>query len=294
MSLLGALLIGWSVAAATAGWLGIDMPLTGRRARDRSALLRRRARDRTWLQQAGVRVAPLQFVVASVGAGLTVLLVLAVVVGPIVALVPAVAIAGAPRLYYGRRRMRRLAAVQQAWPDGLRDLLASIRAGQPIGAAVDTLARHGPEPLREALVRFPSLRRSLGTVPALEVVREELADPVSDRVLEVLILASERGGAVVPTVLESLTGGITADVKLGEELQTAMLESRINARAVVALPWCVLVLLNVGNGPFRDFYRSPAGLGTVVVGAVLTVVGSVLIARLGRLPVEDRVLGGAS
>src|SRR5262249_25587650 len=162
--------------------------------------------------------------------------------------------------YFGRRRARRLAAVQQAWPDGLRDVLASIRAGQPIGAAVDELARHGPAPLQDAFARFPSLRRSLGTVPALEVVREEVADPVSDRVLEVPILASERASAVVPTLLEALTNGITADAKLAEELQTSMLESRINATAVVALPWCVLVLLNLGNGPFRDFYRSPAGL----------------------------------
>lgn len=184
--------------------------------------------------------------------------------------------------------------MQAAWPDGLRDLLVSLRAGRSIGQAIDDLAHHGPDALRSAFVRFPALRRSLGTTAALEAIREELADPVSDRVIEVLLVAAERGGTIVTTVIEELCEGTTADLKLAEELQTAMLESRLNARAVVAMPWLVLILLNVGNGPFRHFYRSPAGFVTVVAGAVLTLVGWSLIVRIGRLPAERRVLGDAS
>jgi hypothetical protein len=53
-------------------------------------------------------------------------------------------------------------------------------------------------------------------------------------------------------------------------------------------------VLNLGNGPFRAFYRSTGGFVTVAVGAVMSVVGSLLIARLGRLPEEPRVLGGTT
>jgi hypothetical protein len=31
---------------------------------------------------------------------------------------------------------------------------------------------------------------------------------------------------------------------------------KINARAVLVLPWLVLVALTIRDGPFRDFYRS--------------------------------------
>ncbi len=290
MNVLAALVVGWCCASLAALLAGVRPPIpngrpgrTGRAARSRNRQL--------WLQQAGLTVSPTRFAAASLGAATAAFAVLAAVVGPFVALVPAVAMGAAPRAFYARRRDRRLSEVQRAWPDGLRDMLAAIAAGQSVGAAVDELTLHGPESLRLAFARFPALRRSLGTTPALEAVREDLADPVSDRVIEVLILAAERGGTVVRTVLEDLTSAITADLKVTEEIQTAMLESRINARAVVAMPWLVLVMLNVGNGPFRSFYRSPGGLVTILVGAVLSALGSGLIARLSRLPVEERVLG---
>lgn len=289
MRLLAALAVGWSAAAATATALGLRLSLP-RWSRGRAPAARIARRE--WLAQAGLAVTPFQFMVASIGAAVTAFVALSALVGPVVALVPAAGVASAPRAFYGRRRARRLGEVQAAWPDGLRDLLASIGAGQSVGQAVHDLAVHGPAPLRAAFARYPALRRSLGTVPALDAVRDELADPTSDRVIEVLILAAERGGPIVRTVLEDLTAGITADLKVAEEQHTAMLESRINARAVVALPWAVLAVLNLGNGPFRAFYRSPGGLVTVVVGALMTGAGWLLVQRLGRVPTEPRVLGG--
>ena len=107
---------------------------------------------------------------------------------PLVAFVPAVAAATLPRAYFGRRRAARLRELQAAWPDGLRDLGASLAAGRSLGHSLITLAETGPQPLREAFARFPALSRMLGPVAALEVVKAELADPTSDRVIEVLIL----------------------------------------------------------------------------------------------------------
>jgi tight adherence protein B len=294
VSVVAALAIGWCCASLAALVAGLRLPVPTRSNGTPGRLAARARARRVWLQQAGLSVSPLQFASASAAAGLAALLLLAAVVGPFVALVPALGLCAAPRAFYARRRDRRLSEVQRAWPDGLRDMLAAIASGQSIGAAVEELAARGPEPLQVAFARFPGLRRSLGTAPALEAVREDLADPVSDRVIEVLILASERGGSIVRTVLEDLTEAITADLKMSDEIQTAMLESRINARAVVAMPWFVLVMLNVGNGPFREFYRSTGGLVTIMVGAVLSAVGSALIARLSRMPVEERVLGSAA
>jgi hypothetical protein len=66
---------------------------------------------------------------------------------------------------------------------------------------------------------------------------------------------------------------------------------RINARAVVVLPWLVLVALTVRPGPFRDFYRSPGGVVTLVLAGVLTAVGVFALGRLGQEPAEERVFG---
>lgn len=251
--------------------------------------------QRLWLQQAGLTVSPVQFWLGSAAAAVAAFVLLAALTrSPFVAAIPAVAVAGLPRAYFGRRRQHRLRLVQAAWPDGLRDLLASISAGRSLGQAVQALTTTGPAPLREAFARFPELARMLGTVPALEIVREELADPTSDRILEVLILAHERGGGVVRSILEDLVTATTKDLKLAQQLETEGLEMRINSRAVVVLPWTMLVLLCATDGPFRVFYGGAAGTLVLLFGAALSALGVVLLGRLGREPGEPRVFGSSA
>ena len=179
--------------------------------------------------------------------------------------------------------------MHDAWPDGLRDLDASIAAGQSLTQGVTNLAESGPAVMRRAFARFPQLARVVGTAPALELLKEELADPTSDRVLEVLILAQERGGAIVRDILDDLVGATTRDLKLLDELETEGLEMRINAKAVVVLPWLVLVALTARPGAFRDFYQSAGGVVTLLVAGSLTMIGVVALGRLGREPVEARI-----
>ena len=257
---------------------------------------RRQISDRQlWLNQAGVAVTPRQFWAGSIAVGIIAFLAVSIVTGaPLVALVPAVGVAALPGAYFARRRAAHLRRVQAAWPDGLRDVIASIAAGRSLSHALNSLATSGPEPLQDAFARFPLLARMLGTVPALEVVKEELADPTSDRVIEVLVLAHERGGQVVRDILEDLVAVTTRDLKLVDEIETEGLEMKINARAVLVLPWLVLVALTVREGPFRDFYRSAGGLIVVVIAGILSFVGGFLIGRLGRTRGEQRVFGSSA
>lgn len=260
--------------------------------------LRRRAQisnRQLWLNQAGVALTPRQFVAGSIAVGAVAFGLLTALTGtPLVAIVPAAGVAAFPRAYFARRRAAHLQRVQAAWPDGLRDVIASIAAGRSLPQALNALAASGPAPLQEAFARFPMLSRMLGTVPALEVIKEELADPTSDRVIEVLVLAHERGGQIVRDILEDLVAATTRDLKVLEEVETEGLEMKINARAVLVLPWLVLVALTVREGPFRDFYRSPGGLLVVLVAGVLSVVGGLLIARLARTRAEQRVFGSSA
>lgn len=291
MRLLAALSVGVSAYFLVGFVTGYAPDLRFRPRSTRSQVGRRQL----WLHQAGLAVTPGQFAIASVGVGVVAFAVVTVVTGtPLVAMVPAGAVAALPRAYFARRRALRLRRVQEAWPDGLRDLLASITAGRSLPQALATLASSGPLPLQEAFERFPLLSRMLGTVPALEVVKEELADPTSDRVVEVLILAQERGGQIVRDILEDLVATTTRDLKVQEEIETEGLEMKINARVVLVLPWIVLVALTIRAGPFRDFYQSGGGLVVVALGGALSVVGYFVISRLGRSQYERRVFGAGA
>lgn len=289
MSVLVAVFIGTSCALLVGLAFGIRPRMPARLHRGR-----RSAHSQTlWLQQAGVGLTPFQFWIGSVAAGLIAFALLVVTTGtPVVAIVPAVAIGALPRAFFARKRAARLAEIQTAWPDGLRDVLASVSAGRPISQALVGLASTGPEPLQIAFARYPSLARMFGVVPALEIIKEELADPTSDRVIEVLILAHERGGRIVREILEDLIAATTRDLKTAEEIRTQGLEMRLNARAVMVLPWIVLVVLAFTSPQYRAFYRGSAGLAVVGIGAVLSVIGGLVITRLGRARTESRVFAG--
>lgn len=270
-----------AVAVGAILWSVTSLPLPTRRGRSRS---------RSWQQEAGLDVTPFQFWVASIGAGLGTYLVVQAITGlPIVSAMPALVVGTLPRAYFSRQRTRRLAEVQEAWPDGIRDLVASIRSGSSLPTAVESLATFGPAPLRLAFQGFGVYSRSLGVVPALEMIKADLADPASDRVIEVLILAYERGGSVVPEILSDLAEATTRDIWANEQMRTEALEQKINARIVFVLPWFVLVALTAREGPFRAFYSSRAGVVVAVLGAFMSLVGILIASKLGAQPSEPRV-----
>jgi tight adherence protein B len=274
-----------ATATAMATALLASAALTGHRRRQRHV-----PKDQPWQSQAGLDVTPTQFWLASIGTGLlTYVLVLAITSLPVLSAMPALVVATLPRAYFGRKRARRLAAVQEAWPDGLRDLISSVRSGASLPSAIENLAGFGPAPLRSAFQGFTVYSRSLGVIPALEMIKSDLADPTSDRVIEVLILAYERGGTVVPEILADLAEATTRDIWTLEEIRTEALEQKINARVVFVLPWLVLIAMTARAGAFRDFYSTPAGLTVALIGGLMSLLGIAIATRLGSQPSEPRV-----
>lgn len=255
---------------------------------------RRRRRDTRPSNIPGLDVSPVQFW-ATVGAvAVFTYLVLHALTGlVVVSLVPAMVVATLPKAYFTRKRTQRLARVQESWPDGLRDLLTSVRSGASLPNAIENLATFGPEALREAFQGFDVYSRSLGVVAALELVKEDIADPTADRVIEVLILAHERGGQVVPEILEDLAEATTRDLWAMEQVRTEALEQKINSRVVFVLPWIVLVAMTARSAAFRDFYSSGTGFVVVVIGGVMSLVGVLIASRLGAQPTEPRVFAGS-
>ena len=291
MTLLAALLAGTAVYLAVGFITGLAPDLHWRIDQGDSGLSDRQV----WLIQAGAQLSPGQFLLWSLLIGVFALLIGMALTGiPWVSLPPALALAGLPRWYFGRRRIRRLNEVHEAWPDGLRHLVASLRTGMSLAAALEALAKTGPAPLRLAFGRFPALSRTLGVDAALTLIREELADPTSDRVIEILLVAYERGGVIVPDVLADLADATTRDLRTVEEIRTNALEQRINGRIVFVIPWLVLLLLTSTPGPFRDFYASAAGVIVIALGALASLLGAWLVTRLSRDTIEPRVLGSSA
>lgn len=283
------------VCAALFAYLAIGL-LTGYAPKSLFTPKPKKAKQKTsrqaWLNQAGLPMTPAQFWLTSIGGGLVTFVILWAVTGTVViALGPAVAVGFLPRGYFGVVRRKKARERQEAWPDALRTIAAGISASQSLHQSVKNLATGGPLPLRPVFARYAALAATLDQRAALEAIKEELADPISDRVIEVLVVATEAGPAVVLDILRDLADATTADLQLLERLATQQTEQRLNARAVLVLPFLLLIFLAGSNHDFQSFYRTPLGVVVIVIGTGMLFVGMTIVARLGRIPGEERVLG---
>jgi tight adherence protein B len=265
------------------------------RHRPRPVRVPRQPSTRTTLQerldQAGAGVSAARYRATVVGAMVAVAVVIYAATGTAaLAIPPAIAVGLAPRVFYQRRHARAVAERRAAWPEAIRDVLAHLAVGQTLHRSLCLLASAGPVALRPSWQRYERNSAALDPVTALELVRAELADPVSDRVIEAFIAAHEHGRDVVVAVLRSLADNVTSDLQLHEQITTGQTETRSQAVIAVILPFLVLVFLVTANDGYRSFYRTPGGWIVVTLGVLMAVGGWKLIATLGRIPAEERVL----
>lgn len=290
MRILAALMSG-GFAYLLVGYATGNAPEIGARARRRPQV----SACQTWLLQAGSDLAPRQFWAGSVLAGVLGFVMLRLVVGTWwVALIPALAIAFLPYGYFGRQRTQRLAEVQRAWPDGLREILAHVNSGATLATAIEALTDRGPGALRGAFGRFPLQARMFGVAMALEIVKEELSDPASDKVIEVLILAHQFGGDGLQQVLRDLIETMSADQLTAEQIRTAGFEQRLEGMVVGLAPWLILLFLATVPATYREFYRSEEGRFVVIVAGIWAALGWGLLRLIARPTQEVRVFGGGS
>ena len=289
MSLLAAILLGccaWAIGRRAFG----DAP-SGPDGRSSSGTGRRNGREnrhrksfQVWLSQAGAAVTPLQFWAVSTGLGVVAFLVLLAVSRTFVAsALPAAAVAATPYAYWSAQRRKQAAARSTAWPDALRYLVGVLGAGvATLHDALEELAQSGPEPLRPPIARYVRMSARVGDRQALEAVRADLADPISDPVLLAFAGAVEEGTDAVLRILGDLGAQIVADLQLAEKIRTLQTQSRAATWGCFALPYVLLLFLCATNSAYRQFFAEPFGLGVVVAGAGMSILGLVASRRLIR------------
>ncbi|MGI8646545.1 MAG: type II secretion system F family protein [Nocardioides sp.] len=124
---------------------------------------------------------------------------------------------------------------------------------------------------------------------SLDRLKDRLADPVGDRVVEGLRIAREVGGGELGRLLRNLSGYLRDEARTRSEMESRQAWTVNGARLAVAAPWIVLLFMAF-NPDVISSYASPGGTVVLALGAVLCVVAYRLMMRIGRLPVERRIL----
>lgn len=251
-----------------------------------------RARQGDLLHQAGVDgVGPSQLLAAQLLAAIAAVAAVLLVTGTAsIACCFGVFASFAPIVVLHRLRRRRQVALRELWPEAVDNLASAVRAGMSLPEGVAALGQRGPSELRAPFARFGTAYRASGRfAECLDALKDDLADPVGDRVCETVRVAREVGGSDLGTVLRTLSELLRSDARTRSELETRQGWIVNAARLAVAAPWLVLLLLGTQSETLRA-YDSASGSLLLGIGAAVCVLAYRIMLKIGRLPEDQRVL----
>ena len=249
-----------------------------------------RDRARTHLVQAGLGAVPVPaFLAISIVLGVAGGAFVQAVLG-VFALAVVTAIGGIllPSLLVRWRAMSKRRANRTVWPDVVDHLVAAVRSGLALPDSVSSLAQAGPVGTRAAFAEFEREYRATGSFTrSLDQLKDAMADPIADRILETLRMAREVGGSDLTVVLRSLAAWLRQDAAIRQEVEARQSWILNAAKLGVAAPWIILLLL--ATRPEAALaYNTPAGLAVILGGLVISVVAYRVMLALGKLPQERR------
>lgn len=186
------------------------------------------------------------------------------------------------------RARKRCSSHREVWPEAIALLTSGVRAGSSLPEVVASLSDRGPEVLRPYFHRFRSTyRSSTSFAAALDGLSRDLADPIADRVVAALKLASDVGGTDLVRVLRTLGDFVRDDLRVRKEIEARWSWTVTAARLAAAAPWLVLVGMST-RPEAAAAYDSPDGTVLILGGGLATVIGYRLMLRAARLPEEKR------
>ncbi|MFT4300062.1 MAG: type II secretion system F family protein [Aeromicrobium sp.] len=229
-------------------------------------------------------------ILPAAGSALAALVVVAAVTGStVIGAGFALLAAFAPSAIRRGRRERQIRERRAVWPDAVDHLASAVRAGMSLPESLAALGRRGPDQLRPYFEQFGRDYQAAGRFDdALDRLKDRLADPVGDRVVEALRLTRRVGGHDLGRVLRSLSGFLRDDLRTRGELESRQSWTVNGARIAVAAPWLVLLSM-AGRPEVVARYSTPTGAVIIVAGAVVCLAAYRLMVRIGRLPAERRV-----
>ncbi len=252
----------------------------------------RRSRLRARLDAAGLRSTSVASVVAaSVCASVVVFVAILLVSRTVpVAGVFAVMAGYAPSAWVTARLRKRQDERAEVWPDAVDNVASAVRAGLSLPEALGGLGDRGPEPLREPFRQFTRDYQSSGRFSdSLDALKGRLADPVGDRVVEGLRVARDVGGGDLGRLLRTMSGQLREEARTRAELVARQSWAVNGARMAVSAPWLVLLLMAF-QPDVVSRYSSASGIVVLSLGAASCLAAYRLMLRIGRLPVQGRVL----
>jgi tight adherence protein B len=191
---------------------------------------------------------------------------------------------------------KRNSEIHGACPELIDILISGVQSGLSLNESLSGLALRGPDIFKSEFQEFTeNIYRDGDFNKALTSVKESLAHPSVDQIIEALFIAKELGGAELLTILRLLGKFIREDLALRREIEVKQNWIKNSAHLSAAAPWILLLLLSTQPATSAAF-STATGIFILCVGLGLTALAYLWMNSLSRIPSPNRIftsnLGG--
>ncbi len=197
------------------------------------------------------------------------------------ALAASMAAAAGPYLMVLRRRKKRLAKLEEQFPEILDSLARSVRAGNALAPALELLAREAPQPLAGELRRTVNQRTLGGN---WDQALEGLAQRVPVAEVSVFVGALQlqsRAGGKLHEVLAKLAETMRESAALKSEIRSIAAHGKLTGAILTILPVAIAVMMSYVNPPqMLILWNDPLGRTLIWVAIGCLVLAHFVIRNL--------------
>ncbi|CAN2177036.1 TadB Flp pilus assembly protein TadB [Candidatus Nanopelagicaceae bacterium] len=184
---------------------------------------------------------------------------------------------------------KRNSEIHGACPELIDILISGVQSGLSLNESLSGLALRGPDIFKSEFQVFTeNIYRDGDFNRALTSVKESLAHPNVDQIIEALFIAKELGGAELLTILRLLGKFIREDLALRREIEVKQNWIKNSAHLSAAAPWILLLLLSTQPATSAAF-STPTGIFILCVGLGLTALAYLWMNSLSRIPSPNRI-----
>jgi tight adherence protein B len=177
----------------------------------------------------------------------------------------------------------------QAWPEVLDLLISSLQSGASISESLSNLASVGPQSIRKEFDKFSkSLNGGEKFEVAINDLKEEFADPITDQLFETLYFATKFGSKNTIKVLREISEYVSADLALRAEINTRFGWIKNSANLAALAPWILFIILRTQENA-RIAYLQPTGQLLMIFGVIATLLAYLWMSRIAKLPKAKRL-----
>jgi tight adherence protein B len=176
------------------------------------------------------------------------------------------------------------------WPEVLDSLASAETAGASLVEAFLELSDHAPNSLRPNFIRAAAkLDRGFGFDEVMVSIKAELGSRHADRLIELLRMVYEIGGANYHLLLRSQAQGLRREIAVLNEIETKQSWVVGTAKLAIAAPWLIVALLS-SRPENAAVYNSSTGAAVLLGGLLVSAFAYRAVQLMGALPSMKRVL----